>query len=52
MSDYQTKALMVLLALQFFAFLGVVLTKNPTKSKPWTLVSLGCCVLILGVTLL
>lgn len=52
MTEYQTKALMVLLAIQFFAFLGVALTKNPTKSKPWTLVSLGCCVLILGVTLI
>lgn len=52
MTEYQTKALMLLLAIQFFAFLGVALTKNPTKAKPWIFLSLCCCLLIIGVTLL
>lgn len=52
MNDYQVKALLVLLAIQFIACLGVALSKNPTKAKPWMIISLLTSALIFGVTLL
>lgn len=52
MTDYQTKALFLLLLTQIIGFLGVALSSTPHKAKPWLLISLAASTLIIGVVLL
>lgn len=52
MTDYQAKAMFLLLFIQIIDFLGVVLSPTPNKAKPWLLISLAASVLIFGVALL
>lgn len=52
MTDYQAKAMFILLFIQIIGFLGVALSATPNKAKPWLLISLAASVLIFGVTLI
>lgn len=52
MTDYQTKALFLLLFIQIIGFFGVALSSTPHKAKPWLIISLAASTLILGVVLL